>query len=139
MEHARYLRMLIFIETQVGMHSTIRKFKTSHGQSNITYIDIPKDKSIDWKEILNKFPTEDWKRIEDPILVNNYIIEHNKRHPNQAQGTPCTIEPLKSLLGLDIRTPFGNSVLEGTVYLTQLPLTKLQQLYFTEMKKLNSL
>ena len=27
-EHARCLRMLIFIETQMEMHSTIRKFKT---------------------------------------------------------------------------------------------------------------
>ena len=64
-----------------------------------------------------------------------YIIERNKRYLNQAQGTPCTIEPLKLLLGLDSRTAFGKSVLEGTVDLTQLPLTKLQQLYFKEMKK----
>ena len=64
-----------------------------------------------------------------------YAIERNKRHLNQAQGTPCTIVPLKLLLGLDSRTAFGKSVLEGTVYLTQLPLTKLQQLYFKEMKK----
>jgi len=139
MEHARYLRMLIFIETQVEMHSIIRKFKTRHGQSNITYIDIPKDTSMDWNEIPKNIPTEEWKRIEDPILVKKYILERNKRHLNQAQGTPCTIEPLKSLLELDSRTPFGNSVLEGTVDLTQLPLTKLQQLYFTEMKKMNSL
>ena len=63
-----------------------------------------------------------------------YIIERNKKYLNQAQGTPCTIEPLKLLLGLDSRTAFGKSVLEGTVDLTQLPLTKLQQLYFKEMK-----
>ena len=135
MEHARYLRMLIFIETQVEMHSTIRKFKSRHGQRNITYIDIPKDTSMDWNEIPKKLPTEEWKRIEDVILVEKYIIERNKRHLNQAQGIPCTIEPLKILLGLECRTPFGNSVLEGTVDLTQLPLTKLQQLYFKEMKK----
>ena len=121
------------------MHSTIRKFKTRYGQSNITYIDIPKDTSMDWNEIPKKLPTEEWERIEDPILVEKYIIERNKRHLNLAQGTPCTIEPLNSLLGLDSRTLFGNSVLEGTVDLTQLPLTKLQQLYFTEMKKMNSL
>ena len=133
MEHARYLRILIFIETQVEMHSTIRKFKTRHGQSNITYIDIPKDTSMDWNEIPKKLPTEEWKRIEDPILVEKYIIERNKRHLNQAQGTPCTIEPLQNLLGLDSRIPFGNSVLEGTVDLSQLPLTKLQKLHFTEI------
>ena len=45
-EHARYLRMLIFIETQVEMHSTTRKIKTKNRQSNITYIDIPKDTSF---------------------------------------------------------------------------------------------
>ena len=39
------------------------------------------------------------------------------------------------MLGLDSRTPFGNSVLDGTVNLKQLPLTTLQQLYFKEMKK----
>ena len=135
MEHTRYLRMLIFIETQVEMNSTIRKFKTRHGQSNITYIDIPKYTSMDWNEIPKKLPTEEWKRIEDPILVEEYIIERNKRHLNRAQGTPCTIKPLQSLLGLDSRTPFGNSVLEGTVDLSKLPLTKLQKLYFKEMKK----
>ena len=134
-EHARYLRMLIFIETQVEMHSTIRKFKTKNGQSNITYIDIPKDTSMDWNEIPKTLPKEEWKRIEDPVMVEKYIMERNKRHLNQAQGTPCTIEPLQSLLGLDSRTPFGNSVLNGTVNLNQLPLTKLQQLYFKEMKK----
>ena len=93
--------MLIFIETQVEMHYTIRKFKTKNGQSNITYIDIPKDISVDWNEIPNTLPKEDWKRIEDPVLVEQYIIERNKRHLNQVQGTPCTIEPLQSLLGLD--------------------------------------
>ena len=127
--------MLIFIETQVKMHSTIRKFKTRHGQSNKTYIDIPKDTSMDWNEMPKKLPQEEWKRIEDPELVEKYIIERNKRRLNQAEGTPCTIEPLKSLIGLDSRTLFGNSVLEGTVDLTQLPLTKLQQLYFKEIKK----
>ena len=55
-EHARYLRMLIFIETQVEMHSTIRKFKTKNGQSNITYIDIPKDTSMDWNDIPKTLP-----------------------------------------------------------------------------------
>ena len=94
---------------------------------------------MNWNEIPKKLPQEEWKRIEDPVLVEKYIIERNKRHLNQAQGTTCTIEPLNTLLGLDSRTPFGNSVLEGTVDLSQLSLTKLQQLYFKEMKKMNSL
>ena len=84
--------------------------------------------------IPKKLPQEEWKIFEDPVLVGKYIIERNKRHHNQVKNSPCTIEPLKSLLGLNNRASFGNSVLEGIVDLTQLPLTKLQQLYFKEMK-----
>ena len=110
--------MLIFIETQVEIHSTIRKFKTRNGQSNINYIDIPKDTSMDWNEIPKKLPKEEWKRIEDLVMVEKYIIERNRRHLNQAQRIPCTIEPLQILLGLDSRTTFGNSVVDGTVNLS---------------------
>ena len=85
MEYARYLRMLIFIETQVEIHSTIRKFKTRNGQSNINYIDIPKDTSMDWNEIPKKLPKEEWKRIKDPVMVEKYIIERNRKYLNQAQ------------------------------------------------------
>ena len=61
-------------------------------------------------------------------MVEKYIIERNRRHLNQAQGTLCTIKPLHILLGLDNRTPFGNIVLYGTVDLSQLLLTQLKQL-----------
>ena len=61
-----YLRMLIFIETQVEMHLTILKFKTRNGQSNITYIDTPKDTSIGWNEIPKILPQEEWERNRIP-------------------------------------------------------------------------
>ena len=61
-------------------------------------------------------------------MVEKIIIERNRRHLNQAQGTLLTIKPLQILLGLDNRTPFGNSVLDGTIDLSQLPLIQLQQL-----------
>ena len=58
-KHARYIRTLIFIEKQVKMHYTIRIFKTKNGQSNITYIDIQKDTSMDWNEIPKTLPQEE--------------------------------------------------------------------------------
>ena len=58
--------MLIFIETQVEMHLTILKFKTRNGQSNITYIDTPKDTSIGWNEIPKILPQEEWERNRRP-------------------------------------------------------------------------
>ena len=50
-KHARYLRMLIFIETQIKIHSNIKKIKTKNGQGNIIYIDISNDTTMDWNEI----------------------------------------------------------------------------------------
>ena len=68
-------------------------------------------------------------------MTEKCIIERNRRHFNYTQGTPCILEPLNSLLGLESRITVGNSVLEGTADLTQLPLTALKQLYFVELKK----
>ena len=68
-------------------------------------------------------------------MTEKCIIERNRRHFNYTQGTPCILEPLKSLLGLESRITVENSVLEGTADLTQLPLTALKQLYFVELKE----
>ena len=43
--------MLIFIETQIKIHSNIKKIKTKNGQGNIIYIDISNDTTMDWNEI----------------------------------------------------------------------------------------
>ena len=50
-KHARYLRMLTLIENKIEMHTAINTFKTSQSQSNITYIEVPKDKTMDWNNI----------------------------------------------------------------------------------------
>ena len=77
---------------------------------------------MDWNEIPKTLPQEEWKRIEDLVMVEKYIIERNRWYLNQTHGTSCAIEPLQSLLGLENRTIFGNSVLERTIDLSQLPL-----------------
>ena len=43
--------------------------------------------------------------------------------------------PLKDLLGPDSFTPFGKALLTGTVDLSKLSLSKLQKLYFANLKK----
>ena len=118
MKYSRYFRILIFTENKIEIYSSIKIFKTKNSQSNITYIDIPKDLSMDWNEIPNKFPQEELKRIEDTVMIEQCIIERNRRHLNQTKGILYTIETLQSLLGLDSRTSFGNSVMEGNADLT---------------------
>ena len=56
-------------------------------------------------------------------------------HLHQTQGTTCTIEPLKTLLGKDTFTKFGDELLQITANLDDLGLTSLQKIYFKEIKK----
>ena len=55
----------------------INRFKTKHSQSNITYIDIPKDTLMDWNFIPKKITQEERKIIEDPLMTERFMIERN--------------------------------------------------------------
>ncbi len=43
--------------------------------------------------------------LEEPIQIFQKIIERDQRHYSQAEGTPFTCEPLRSLFGLAADTP----------------------------------
>ena len=59
----------------------------------------------------------------------------NKEHLSQSEGTPFTTAPLKDLFGPDSFTPFAKALLTGTADMSKLPLSKLQKLYLTNLKK----
>ena len=133
--HTQFLKTLIVIEKQRDDHRFIRSYSKQSDKSGIKYIDIPKDYSIDWNKIPKKTPPEYWERVTIPAEIEKYIIKRNKRHLHQAQGTPCTVDPLASLLGYNSFTQFGQQVLDGSVNLTNKNLSPLQQLFFKQLKK----
>ena len=59
----------------------------------------------------------------------------NKAYLSQSEGTSFTTSPLKDFLGLDSFTPFRRDLLTGTADMPKLPLSKLQKLYLTNVKK----
>ena len=63
------------------------------------------------------------------------LIYRNKAHISQPEGTSFTIAPLKEMLRPESFTPFGNTLLTGTIDMTTLPLSKLQKLYFNNLQK----
>ena len=75
------------------------------------------------------------ENVDDPEDIERCLISRNRAYLSQAQGTPFTITPLKNLLGKDSFTPFENSLLLGTADLNKLPLSSLQKLYLSEIKK----
>ena len=73
--------------------------------------------------------------IYNPEEIDKVLTLRNKEHLSQSKGTPFTTAPLKDLLGPDSFTPFGKALLTGTVDLSKLSLSKLQKLYFANLKK----
>ena len=73
--------------------------------------------------------------MDNPEEIEKVLTTSNKDHFSQSEGTSFTMEPLKDMLGPDSCTPFGNALLTGTVNMTNLPKSKLQKLYFTNLQR----
>ena len=84
--------------------------------SSISQIAIPTDHNINWTRIQKDYPSNQWKVITDRQEIVKLLIKWNINHLNQAQGTPCTILPMKYLLGINSFMDFGNDSLKGVAY-----------------------
>ena len=52
------------------------------------------------------------------------IIDRNRKHFSQADGTPFTIEPLKSLLGPYATNDFAQGIIKGHQDFLSLPISE---------------
>ena len=89
---------------------------------------------MEWQQ---KIPNLLFKTVDDPEIMEREIVERNSHNFNQAQGTPLTIEPLLSLIGTDRCTFFSQELLNGTSYLTSLPLSPTIKSIFIIYNKIN--
>ena len=117
------------------MHRSIKHHTKQKQSSGLKSIEIPLDTSILWNNISPSLPSEQWKTIYNPEDIKKVLTSRNKEHMSQSEGTPFTIAPLKDLLGPNSFAPFGKALLTGTVDLSKLSLSKLQKLYFVNLKK----
>ena len=117
------------------MHRSIKHRTKQKQSSGLKSIEIPLDTLIPWNSISPSLPSEQWKTIQNPEEIEKVLTSRNKEHLSQSEGTPFTIAPLKDLLGPDSFAPFGQALLTGTADMSNLSLSKLQNLYFDNLKK----
>ena len=67
-----------------------------------------------------------WKKI---------IIERNRQHLNQVEGTPFTKEPLRSILGINACTEASDKRLTGSFQYETIKTTFLQKQYLKDLRK----
>lgn len=100
------------------------QFTTSKKSAHsIQTIGIPTDPSISWNNIKGK-KNITFKIIDDAILIEELIAYRNAHHLNQAQVSPFTVEPFRTLLGSDNDTAFAEALLQDKADLKNIPLTK---------------
>ena len=138
-KHVIYFTNLLLIEHQQQMHQSIKHHTKQKESSDIKFVEIPLDTSIPWNSILPSLPSDQRRKIYILEEIEKVLTSRNKARLSQSDGTPFTMEPLKDMLGPDSFTPFGNSLLTGTADMTNLPLSKLQKLYFKNLQKASSL
>ena len=87
--------------------------------------------------IIQQDGTTNWTTITDRKQMEHHLIENNKIHFAQAEGTSPTTEPLISILG-DGTNQTYNDILKGTYEIpTHLP--HLVKRYLTNMKRDNNI
>ena len=74
--------------------------------SYIQTIDILTDTSIPWNDKKGKKNVV-FKTIDNHQLIEEVVVDRKSHHPNQAQDSYFTVEPLQSLLGSDSGTRFA--------------------------------
>ena len=88
-------------ERRNRMYQTIRNINHPNlNNGGLSYILVPKeDGSLE--------------RIDDVTLMNEALFERNRKHFAQADGTPCTREPMISLIGTNGITESAKAILQG--------------------------
>ena len=70
------------------MRKSIRKYTSNKTKSNLKSILVPKDSTLKWNQIPKNLSSNQWKELNDPDSINEFLIQRNLAHLNQAQGTP---------------------------------------------------
>ena len=98
-------------------------------------ITIPKDKIIDLNTIPSYSSDDQWDIITNPTQIEEYVTKRNVARLIQDHVTPFTVEPLQIILQKNSVNAFGQQILDDDTNIHNLNLSKIQQVFFLELKK----
>ena len=101
----------------------LRRAMGKESQGGIKFILVPGEET---KEDSNK-DYETLIPIFQPEEIERKILQRNKRHFSQAQGTPFTVSPLSDIFGYDGVTEEANSLLNGKLDISTIETSEAAQ------------
>jgi len=72
--------------------------------------------------IPNKNEPQIWQNLEDVTQMEDCLLNYSQHHFQQAHRTPYTVEPLRTLLGKDGLSDFGDQIYYGQPIDPALPI-----------------
>ena len=106
-KHATLLRRLRRAEAIKQLFDKLKYARTRGVRQGITMIEIPRHYGTDPKICT------DWQTIEVPTEIVHHLQQRNQKHFSQAHGSPFTIPPLATDIGIEGHGPFADDILEG--------------------------
>ncbi len=100
-------KQIIKAEEVKKMYMKLRRYLNPQGRSSLNHIMVPNDD-------LPPRIAQLWRSIYDPVILEALIIERNKKHFAQAEGTPFTKEIL-GMIPFSGTGPIADSILSGTL------------------------
>jgi hypothetical protein len=125
------IRRLKKAEDIKNMFKKLANVRKTHTRQGVTRVEVPRLEGEDPKTCT------DWIQIDVPTEVLERLQQRNRNHFGQAFGTPFTVPPLATDLGMDGATLHGQQILDGVYNSTT--LNGNVQLLFSHMKQVHDI
>ena len=121
---AKAVQRLIRAETQHQVYTKIGYLRRQNLEpTGVSTIKIPRNGQITNSDQMKAMPdpAEYWETITIPEEIERVLLERNRHHFCQAEGTPFASLPLKAAIGYKADGYAAELMLEGTFRASQIP------------------
>ena len=73
------------------MRKSIRKYTSNKTKSNLKSILVPKDSTLKWNQIPKNLSSNQWKELNDPDSINEFLIQRNLAHLIKLKVPPAPL------------------------------------------------
>jgi hypothetical protein len=90
------------------VYSKCAYIRGRHKKGGFNTIEVPEDPNISPKTCTK------WRTVDCPKEIETFLLERNRQHFGQAQGTPFTIPPISQEINFEASTTTTDLILHGS-------------------------
>lgn len=136
-DKVHFLRQIVMQEQSTAMWRKLALVNPLQRSKGLNSVKVPKSwpatDAGDADSLENPKTCQEWKTVDTPKEMLQYLLKRNKMHFGQAQGTPFTVEPLSVMFDWAANTATAELVLAGDYSPTE--LSDLQQLLIQHCRR----